>query len=267
MKTRVLAFISSILLAFPLDAALHFDVAACGATCGSTTQYISIPTEGNFDFEYTHPFSISVWIYPTDVGGLQRTIVSKLNASSPFDGWEFVLLRGGNGDGVTWYLINNAAVGGKYIDVNTPIGSIAANIPQHVCGTYSGSGTAAGVKIYINGALQTLTVNTDGLAGNSILNNQSLRIGTRNDQSRNFVGYMGDLAIYPFELSAGQCQTLAGGANIGVPRARWRMDEGTDGTGAGDGTSATVRDITGNGNSGTPKVNPKWKAVNWIKYP
>lgn len=66
--------------------------------------------------------------------------------------------------GFPWVVLGSNIAGGKYISVlgNT---SISDGQYHHVVYTYDGSGTAAGLKIYVDGQLSALTVYSDTLDG------------------------------------------------------------------------------------------------------
>ena len=86
--------------------------------------------------------------------------------------------------------------------------NLADNVYHHYVWTYDGSKTAAGVKLYLDGDLQTLTTSTDNLV-NTILNNEPVVIGATNDGKNHLNGELDDIRIFNSELSASQVAVLA----------------------------------------------------------
>jgi len=120
-------------------------------------------------YEYTHPWTVICAVCclfapnsgPTGVTGMMFTNVPD-PANAAFPGYEFWI----NGDGrphVRLMHIAGAQFVGVYGSTNVADGK------WHVlAASYDGSGLAAGVKIYLDGALETVTVESDTLGGNTI---------------------------------------------------------------------------------------------------
>jgi len=178
-------------------------------TNGTTTTvnnggFITVGNAASLNFESTNTFSISAWMKVAP-GSLQDvTIVGKMIEPSPFTGYELhygTAFDGGSTNGVTVWLINNFTT--KAIQVSSSIPLNDGNWHQ-VAFTYDGSGLAAGVKIYVDGAVDNSTIAPlDSLGTNTIQNNVSFDIGSRDDGAfHNFSGVIDDVQVYNTVLSS-----------------------------------------------------------------
>jgi hypothetical protein len=160
----------------------------------------------NTNFTGTTPFSVSVWLYPTTLSGTSFPL-STLSGGGP-TGWELQLSSGVIG---VVLLVSYPTNG---IDVNGSV-SLTANALNHAVFTYDGSQNGAGVKIYLNGVLQTSTVVQSNLTS-SIANGQPISFGTRQglQGTYTFPGSMADVRIFGTALNQTQVTKLfAGGVN------------------------------------------------------
>lgn len=88
-------------------------------------------------------------------------------------------------------------------------GDVANAVNQHVAITYDGSRTAAGIKMYINGAQVTTNTITDTFAGHTIGSAQVAWIGGAPSASGEyFAGHLDTLCIIPKALSATEVASL-----------------------------------------------------------
>ena len=124
------------------------------------------------DFERDEPFSIGVWIRPSSINHI-GTLMSRLDGGQA--GWR-VSLDVYNRVSVR---ISNSA--GNRIQLQAHHRMLPSNEWTHVTVTCDGSGTAAGVKIYINGVAETTQVQGNNLTG-SIRTNAPLKIGEPDSQ-------------------------------------------------------------------------------------
>jgi len=129
---------------------------------GSSTNYADL---GNvLDYEYTQAWSCGVTFRRNFVASKYADILfTNVTANAPYPGYEFFIL--GN---VLCVRIINSTSAPHYIEVVGSTNVLDGQI-HRAWATYDGSGTAAGVKIYLDGALETLVVNVNNLAGNSIV--------------------------------------------------------------------------------------------------
>jgi len=94
-----------------------------------------------------YPFSISAWINMDDATNF--SIINKEYGANEGDGREWVLLSNG-GDQLVFLLRDDSelAIIGRYL--NSPITNYEG-VWIHVAATYDGTGTSAGIKIFLNG--------------------------------------------------------------------------------------------------------------------
>jgi len=123
----------------------------------------------------------------------------------------------------------------------------------HVAMTYNGSGMWTGIKLYVNGVLQSVV--SDNAGSYTAMSNTSAAVNSgKLAWSSDFYSAfkIDEIAIYPSELSAGQITAIY---NNGVPAdltpyspiGWWRFEEGT-------GTS--IADSSGNGHTATLTNGP-----------
>ncbi|MCB4756844.1 MAG: hypothetical protein LHV69_07430, partial [Elusimicrobia bacterium] len=169
-----------------------------------TNEYGRVLTESPFDFERTSSFTITMWINRSNSGDWQCPFDKHQNNSTS-RGYSMEIYAD-----ILWFSLYSDYGGGNWLGVWTVNSIYGIGVWQHVAVTYDGTSQASGVKIYINGVLQPVTVYADNLSG-TILNNTTPYIGMRSDSSEYFPGQMDDLRVYNRVLSAAEVQTLAGG--------------------------------------------------------
>ncbi len=117
------------------------------------------------DFDTHQAFSAGGWFKPKRASfnnnGTSPTgaLLAKMDGAAPNRGWNLLFEQGV----ATVQLISTWP--GDALSVSTTIGVLPRGEWTHVCFTYDGSGKAAGVKIYVNGAAQAVKVNADALKG------------------------------------------------------------------------------------------------------
>ena len=192
------------------------------------------------NFERTQAFSATAWIK----GGAQdSTIIGDMVQSEECQGWEMhvgTVENGGNANSVTVWLINDYPA--IAIQVNATANVLNGQW-HHVAFTYDGSSTAAGVKIYIDGALATSSIALDTL-GSSIANNTAagLGIGTRmNGASNTFTGGIDEVALFNNVLTGAQMTSIF---QSGVESVSFPSVTGTVPTSGQSVSALTAADVT-----------------------
>lgn len=120
-------------------------------------------------FEYTDLFSAEAWIRTSAVTDV---IMGRALRSGTYKGWLLWLDSSGYLEG---YLFSNVP-GGNWIQVRGSTAGLHDSIWHHVVMTYAGTGTAAGIVLYVDGALETMTVVKDTLTS-TIINASNFNIG------------------------------------------------------------------------------------------
>jgi hypothetical protein len=173
-----------------------------GMRFNATNSYLDVANESSFDFNTNNAFTCSGWFNFVTV--TNSIMLSKLDtAANQYKGWECYMASGK----LTLQLINNA--GSSIIAQKYTNASYAGTGWNFFTITYSGSGTAAGIKLYINGVENTTTTTgSDTLSGYPILNNVNLTLGNRIAHGNGFDGNLSDLAVFNKALSASEVLAL-----------------------------------------------------------
>lgn len=198
------------------------------------SSYVTLANESNFDFNRTDTFSISAWVkIPTitiatisnvlletndallleindnlllepGIAITDNTIVSKI-ASITTPGYYFYVST----DGIAHFIIQNSTSDKIEVQTTTSLNTQYNNLVV----TYSGSGLASGVKIYINGTSDTLTTITNTSTATA-LNNTAIVIGALGDASKKITGQIDDVQIWNVELTSANASDLVAGKQI-----------------------------------------------------
>jgi hypothetical protein len=166
---------------------------------GSGNAVASSTTLTNFDG--TTAFSVAAWIKTSSTS--EEAFMGTLNASAGnYQGWE--IQKRSSGGQLLFFLINNYPT--NYVSVygSTVIdnGSL-----HYVVATYDGSRTAAGVKLYVDGSLETMTVVSNNLSATSA-NSLPARFGARNNASDEYTGVLAFTEIWNSVLTSTQVSTF-----------------------------------------------------------
>ncbi len=165
--------------------------------------FIDLATETNFDFDRLDPFS-----YMFGVKTIEPNIallISKIVVTT-IRGWELAIVSGK----ARFQLISDVA-GDNQVRVDST-NAINDGNKKIIVLTYSGSGTAAGVKIFIDATKETNVVISDGLTATT-LNNVNLELGNRSDGTFDYDGNISDFAVWDVELSEAEAKALGRGVS------------------------------------------------------
>ncbi|MGD1889896.1 MAG: DUF1553 domain-containing protein [Cyclobacteriaceae bacterium] len=169
--------------------------------------FLTLGDIGDFD-HYDH-FSFGGWIQHTNQHEKRAGLFSRRNGEIQRQGYDLTLTTDNR---LSLRLIHHE--GQKYIEVTTKA-KIAPQQWAHVFATYDGLGKASGVKLYINGKAQSLTVQHDNLGRNPILNGNTFLAGHWNHRARATDTYgvaggtIDEVRLYHRTLSPLEVQALA----------------------------------------------------------
>lgn len=152
------------------------------------------------DLEKDHGFSYAAWVFM--VRGRDGAIFARMaDAGGKYRGWDLLLQDGKPAS----HLVHDWPEDALKVVSNK---AIEEKRWTHVCVTYDGSSKAAGMKIYIDGAVQGTTVEADKLK-NTIHTTVPLKIGQRDTAS--ILGATGiqDMRIYDRTLKPEEVKSLA----------------------------------------------------------
>ena len=165
-----------------------------------TTSSKTTPTIADAgDLEKQQSFSYGAWVYLTK--NLDGALFSRMDDTNAFRGWDLWLEGGKPATHIVSTWPDDAL---KVISKK----AIEANRWTHVFVTYNGSAKAKGVKIYIDGKAQEITVATDKLT-NSIHTTVPFKIGQRNTTSPVETAGVQDVRIYERALKPAEVASLA----------------------------------------------------------
>lgn len=213
-------------------------------------------------FETNIAFTATAWVK----GPAQNSaIMGRMDQGGSYTGWEFHV--GDRAGLLNVWLINQ--YGSNYIEVygGTPI--LDENW-HHVCFSYDGSGTAAGVRIYVDGQDDTSEAGADTLTGTMVATKAELNLGSRqNGANHTWQGNLSEISLWKTVLTPLQItaiyqdgihppMTFAASANevfAGMPvTLAWEAESG-----AALSIDQGVGDVTGisvNG-KGSKQVSPE----------
>ena len=150
------------------------------------------------DFERTDSFSYGAWVKLTTGSG---TPVARMEDKNAYRGYDLFV----NNDQVMVHVINKWP--DNALKVMVPK-KLKRNEWTHLFVTYDGSSKAAGIRVYVNGKPEPVTVDRDRLT-DSIKTKTSLKIGTRTF-SNPLTGQVDDVRLYRRRLSDAEVASLAG---------------------------------------------------------
>ena len=204
-----------------VDHAVHFDRAS--------DQFVSTSNAPNLSFERTNAFSIDAWVRTSETVH-DIFIAAKQPNSAPFDGYDGLVITNDEepacdtsnppspGAGELAFYLDGAVSNTCPPDFNIAVrGTAHLNDGNwhHVAATYDGSSSAAGVKLYVDGAEDTEVIQEDTLGTHSILNTSPFTIGSRDSGGVPFNGDIDEVEVFNRVLSASEVQTLYLAGNAG----------------------------------------------------
>jgi len=150
---------------------------------------------------FSQPLSVCVWARPDVSNRTLMELITSQPGASPYDGVRFALgdQLGGNFNTPYLQIIDTTT---KIIGVRGPSDS-TSGAWHHYCGTYDGSGTAAGITVYTDGQALTPTTSFND-AGGATMTNRLWYVGANVAGSNYFQGAMDDIRLWTRALSAAE---------------------------------------------------------------
>jgi hypothetical protein len=151
--------------------------------------------------------------------------------------------------------IMSNVTGGNYIGV-IGTANVVDGKKHAIAYSYDGSSLAAGIKVYIDGALEATTVEHDALSASIVASGQSLYVGNQQQPTQNF-NFTGVLSFFQIDnvvRSQAYIQSNFTGGAIppavgGQTDIRFLLNEGSGGV---------INDTSGNSHNGTPATATMW---------
>lgn len=176
---------------------------------GSST-YMTAANYTNVNFNYNQPFSIFA-VGKFIANSAYSTIISRLNSASNYQGYEFDIGFHTPNYVAEFFMVNTYTTNALQLYCNTQQ-ALTAGTLYDLLVTYDGSHTAAGTKIYINGAICTNYITTFNSLTTTTTNTVPLNVGRRPGASPvdYFDGDLGPVYIWNRVLTSGEATTLHG---------------------------------------------------------
>jgi hypothetical protein len=191
---------------------LNFEAGVKGKSVTfDATQYIEFAAPQ--PLERDRPFTFAVWIMPSSAP--QGCVASKMNSDADARGFE-----------ILWYksqprinLAHSYGHDGIEVVAQQKFGSKQWH---HLAVTYDGSSKAAGLKVYVDGALNPVDVRRDNLSG-SVASDEPWRIAWKGT-GIGFDGGMDEVRLFDRALAAEEIEALHWrefiGGTIAMPRGQ-----------------------------------------------
>ena len=150
----------------------------------------------------TQPFSVSLWATFTTAGTFDMVADATTG-----DNTGFYILRNTSNQIQLNYCGSACTSSGGFVSISSA--TISTGTLYHIVWTYDGSGSSAGVKLYLNGALAT-TTNSGTLAGT--ITAAALRLGSDASGSSPHSGGISRVRTYNIALTSSQVSQIYSGA-------------------------------------------------------
>jgi hypothetical protein len=156
-------------------------------------QHVELPADLALDAD--QPWSIGIWLKPT---GSLNCVLSKIEPTGTRRGFELLWQKGQ----LQINLVNHWVA--SAIEVTTKEAMRRSDWHQVIV-SYDGSGKAAGLRVFVDGAEAPLNIVRDTLAGPSG-NMEPLRIGRR-DNGLGFYGHLDELRVFRRAIGSAEAET------------------------------------------------------------
>ena len=178
------------------------------------SSYAKLANEGNFDFEHTDPFSMSMWVYVTNALS-NVCLLGKGTTYFSQNGFYFICYNvGGGNQRFRWQIISG---GSNYEALGTT--NVTGNTLYHFACTYDGSSNKNGLKIYMNGSLDS-TGSANAITG-TMKNNEQLTVGSNSNGQDPAQFWCDDFRMYNKTLSTDEISEIYN-AGLGT-ESRFRL--------------------------------------------
>lgn len=220
----------------------------------ATTQKVDLGTI--LSYEYTQPWSMLAWVNVFGSHGTEQVIFSNFSGTGPaYRGYEVFLKTVSSGVRQVKVRICSA-FGSAIIDVEGATAIDDAK-PRCILVTYSGNGLASGVKIFVDGVLETMTTIADTLGGGTTVNSSNFVVGNQKDFESQFYlnGTMHRFEMYS-DVKDQTWATAYASSPFTLPPSGDSAQEVC--LAFDDDSGTTVTDSSGNGRDGTLSSSSQW---------
>lgn len=165
-----------------------------------TDDYVSIGNSSTHSFDRANSFSISAWFYKNSITGPLGIFTKQNTTAGQFTGYGIAILN--NNLTPSFGLQSNTS---NLANITAP--AVSAGAWHHIVGTYDGSSSASGLKMYVDGVLQSSTITSDTLTS-SIVNTVAPQISGRNGANQLSAGSIDDVRLYNRVLTSDEAKAL-----------------------------------------------------------
>lgn len=158
------------------------------------------------DFDAGNAFTVSLWVYPNQ-RNLNGALLARMDSPNGHRGWDVWM----QSDRIGMHLIHDWRTRDALkVVTKSPL---ELRKWQHVSMSYDGSRQAGGLRIYVDGKLQPVTVDANGLKGTT-RTTVPLKLGQRHTGERVGNANISDVRLYARALTALEVGQLAGHERI-----------------------------------------------------
>ena len=232
--------------------ALNFD---------GSNDYVDLGAPVNMNFERTNPYSLVAWVKKS-ARSSYGAIIARMDNTASYRGYDMFYCGTSSSEctpgSVKAHIINSWSSNAIAVYVSSGGTIIDDNNWHNVIVTYDGSSSATGIKIYIDGTVQT-TTNPGYTLSATVVPAVNWKIATRQSESI-FGGSIDDVRIYNRALSAAEVTDLYNQGTVTANASTNALNaNGLVGQWSFDGkqtvwtssSAATTLDTSGNNNTGT----------------
>lgn len=180
---------------------VHTKIGVGLSTLAANTDDVTISNDTSYNFDKANPHSLLLWGAAV---ATERFTAQKMSipVGPAVQGWQIGIETTGKAS----YMLRGAGGGSERIFVQSDTTTWGDGNPHMLVTTYDGSVTAAGVKIYGDGALLAVTVSTDALV-NATTHTDPIRI-QKTSSTQYYTGQTYRLAIWNRVLTYGEVVQL-----------------------------------------------------------
>ena len=188
------------------------------AFCFDGTRYITLNNECKYDFRQDQNWSISTWVYPT-VACMEQALITKRDALTCDGGYSLSINACNN---IQFDIATNVTENNI-----TSMCTVPLCMWTHVVATYAAVSNRSGIKLYINGELDT--TGTCMAIGTPVVNCCNVALGATSVGGSLFTGRLDDSYIFRKELTADQSTNLYQRGALSYQCGKWGKSVGFDG--------------------------------------
>jgi len=210
----------------------------------TNNKFLNVSDHDNLDFGSDERFSMGAWVL-VDNRTKAGSLLTKIDIHSPYTGYQLIQQVGGS----LWVEFVSEVT--ELMRVNSSV-MLESNKWYHVAMTYSGTNSADGIKIYINGVDRTgnILYNESFATPSSMKTNLPFQVGIRDSSYLPFSGDLDEIAVWNRTLSPTEVASI-----YDQQAPKFLDNSGLGNNGTGFGAKPTTISKLGNHAGGFDGVN------------